>query len=156
VRQLEEGFRAKKEGSPLDTMLPAKAVQAGEGWSFDPRPLVLAWPKPPQMRLDLARAVGTGKLVRTYQKGERRFGVLEFRVEAPVAGVAFGTREATPLPGSKLAVAVDVEACIDGGASTFALRMTDELTANIELPGPQGQKIEGTISERHIRTESRP
>jgi hypothetical protein len=156
VRQLEEGFHAKKEASPLNAMLPINAVQAGQSWAFDPRPLLTAWPKPAQVRLDLAKATGTGKLTRTYQKGERLFGVLEFRVEAPVVGVAFGTREAAPRVGARLAVAVDVEACIDGSASTFNLRMTDELTVKVDLPGPQGKKIEGTISEQHFRTESRP
>ena len=52
VRQMEEGFRQKKDVNPLEGMLSAKAVQVGETWSFDARPLLLAWPKPPQVRID--------------------------------------------------------------------------------------------------------
>ncbi len=155
VRQLEAGFRDKKDASPLPGMLPAQGVQVGESWAFDPRPLLTAWPKPPQVCVDLEKAKGTGKLIRTYRQGERLFGVLEFRAEAPVGGVTVGSRQATVAPGAKLEVAVDVEACIDGSASTCTLRLADELTVHMEMPGPPGQKIEGTIAEQHVRTETR-
>ncbi len=155
VRELEEGFSRKKDVDVLQTMLPKKAVRVGEAWDFDPRPLLEAWPKPPQVRLDTAKASATGKLTKAYKQGDRVFGVLEFRVEVPVGGVAFGSRQAAVEAGTRLTVAVKVEACIDGGASTFTLHLVDELAVRMQLPGPAGQQISGTISEEHVRSETR-
>jgi hypothetical protein len=33
--------------------------------------------------------------------------------------------------------------------------MLDELEVRLEMSGPTGQRIEGTISEHHVRTETR-
>jgi hypothetical protein len=156
VRQLEEGFGRKKDVNPLEGMLPGKAVKVGETWLFDPRPLLEAWPKPVQVRTDLAKASGTGKLGKVYQRDGRRFGVLEFRVEVPVVGVDYGPRPASLEPGARLAFSLSADACIDGTASTFALRMQDELRVQVRIPGPQGRAILGSISEDHVRTETRP
>ncbi len=70
--------------------------------------------------------------------------------------VEFGSRSATPEAGTRLAVTITVDACIDGSASTFALKMVDELTVQMQLPGPQGQRIVGAIIEQHLRHETRP
>jgi hypothetical protein len=155
VRELEQGFGRKPDADPLQGMLPRKAVQVGETWTFDPRALLIAWPKPPQVRVDHAKATGTGKLARVYRQGERLFGVLEFQVEAPVVGVEWGSRHAEPQEGTRLAVRLTVDGCIDGGAGTFALQMVDELTAHADLPGPSGQRIRTTITEEHLRRETR-
>jgi hypothetical protein len=54
-------------------------------------------------------------------------------------------------------VIVTVDGCIDGSAGTFALRMQDDLSVQMQLPGPSsGQRIAGTISEHHVRSETRP
>ncbi|MCC6418073.1 MAG: hypothetical protein IT429_07455 [Gemmataceae bacterium] len=155
VRQLEESFRDRQDVNPLHAMLPDRPVQAGEVWSFDPRPVLQAWPRPSAVRVGVDRATGKGKLVRVYRQGERLFGVLEFRVEAPVLGVEFGSRKAEQLPGARVRLTIDVDACIDGSVSTFGLRLVDELRVQMELPGASGQRIEGTITEQHLRTETR-
>jgi hypothetical protein len=156
VRELEEGFSRKKDVDPLAAILPGKAVQPGETWSFDPRPLLAAWPKPPGVRIDEAKAATVGKLGKVYRQGDRLFGVLEFRVEATVAGVEFGRRTATPEEGTHILLTITVDACIDGGASTFSLKMVDDLTVHLQMPGPGGQRIVGVIREEHIRHETRP
>ncbi len=66
VHELEEGFSRKKDVDPLAGMLPTKAVQCGETWPFDPGPLLAAWPKPPAVRTDQAKATGVGKLCKVY------------------------------------------------------------------------------------------
>jgi hypothetical protein len=156
VRELEEGFGRKKDANPLEGLLPGKAVKVGETWSFDPQPLLEAWPKPAQVRTDLAKASGTGKLSKVYRRDGQLFGVLEFRVEVPVLGVDYGRRPATLEPGARLAYSLTVDACIDGAASTFSLRMQDELRVEVRIPVPQGRPILGSISEEHDRTETRP
>jgi hypothetical protein len=155
VRELEEGFARKKEANLLEEMLPRKAVRPGETWSFDPRPLLQAWPKPSQVRLNEDGTVGTGKLVKVLRQDGRLFGVLEFGVEVPVLEVDFGTRGAALEPGARMTVMLNVEGCIDGTASTFALRMQDELTVRVRLRTPSGQPVTGTLFEQHVRTETR-
>jgi hypothetical protein len=156
VRDLEEGFTRKKDVNLLEGMLPGKALKVGETWSFDPRPLLQAWPKPAQVRTDPQSATGAGKLTRVYRRDGRLFGVLGFTVEVPVLGVDYGSRPATLEPGARMGFSLTVDACIDGGASTFSLRMEDELRVLVRLPGPQGLLLTGSISEQHLRTETRP
>ncbi len=156
VHELQEGFRQKKDVNLLDGMLPGRAVKVGETWTFDPRPLLQAWPKPAQVRFDEVKLTATGKLTRAYPRDGRVFGVLEFAVEVPVSGVDFDARGAALEPGARLAVSLTVDACIDGGSSTFALKMEDDLRVRVRLPAPSGQRITGTLSERHVRTETRP
>jgi hypothetical protein len=156
VRELEEGFARKKDVNLLDAMLPRKAVRPGETWNFDAKPLLLAWPKPGQVRVNPDAAVGTGKLTKVARQDGRLVGVLEFGVEVPVLGVDFGTRAATLEPGARRTVVLTVEGCLDGTASTLTVRMQDELRVRVQLPSPSGQRITGTLSEQHIRTETRP
>jgi hypothetical protein len=155
VHGLEEGFARKKDHDPLAGLLPGKAVSAGESWACDPRPLLQAWPKPDQVRVAADRARGTGRLSKVYRRDGQLFGVLEFRVEAPVAGVEFGGRAALESDAA-LTFVLTVDACIDGAASTFALRMQDELRVRVRLPAPVGQQVTATLAEEHVRTETRP
>jgi hypothetical protein len=156
VRDLEEGFGKKKDVNLVEGMLPGKAVKVGEGWSFDPKPLLRAWPKPAQVRMDLEKATGAGKLTKVHQQNGRLFGVLELQVEVPVVGVDYGPRPATLEPGARMAFSLTLDGCIDGGASTYSLRMHDELHVLVRLPTPEGQRLTGSISEEHVRTETRP
>jgi hypothetical protein len=155
VHDLEEGFARKKDSDPLAGLLPSKAVSAGESWVCDPQPLLRAWPKPDQVRVAADRAHGTGKLSKVYRRDGLLFGVLEFRVEAPVVGVEFGGRAALESDTS-LTFDVTVDACIDGAASALSLRMQDELRVRVRLPAPAGQQITATLAEEHVRTETRP
>jgi hypothetical protein len=156
VRDLEEGFAHKKDVNIIDEMLPRQPVRCGDTWRFDPKPLLVAWPKPPQIHINADGAVGRAKLMKVTRREGRLFGELEFDIEAPVVGVDFGPRAATLEPGTRLTVLVTVEACIDGSASTFTLRMQDQLIARVLLANPSGQRITSTLSEQHLRSETRP
>jgi hypothetical protein len=106
--------------------------------------------------MDQDKATGAGKLTSVQQRDGRLFGTLEFRVEVPVVGVDYGPRPATLEPGARMAFSLALDACIDGGASALLLRMHDELRVLVRLPGPEGQRLTGSISEEHLRTEARP
>ncbi len=156
VRELKSGFARKKDVNVLDALLPRRPVRPGDTWEFDAKPLLRAWPKPEQVRLNADGAAGTGKLVKVEKRDGRLFGVMEFAVEVPVLGADFGPRAATLEPGAHRTIVLSVEGCVDGSASTLTVRMQDELTVRVRLPSPSGQRITGTLIEQHTRTETRP
>ena len=107
------------------------------------------------LQLDSARAAGTGRLTRVYRKEGRLFGVLTFRVAAPIAAV--GEKKLQADAGSKLGLDVSLDCCIDGGVSSGTLQASFQVRAGTAVPTPDGQQARLLISTRgalrEIRTE---
>lgn len=155
VAQMEASF-AKMKGREeiVRSLLPNRAVRVGDSWQFDAAPLLAAWPKPPQVRFTSA-AAGSGKLREVSDRGGRRHGIMDFTVIAPVAGVEFGGHKAEVESDNCLKIDVTLDACIDGTSAAYTLRLSDDLTVRLRMDLPDGERVQGVISERHERTETR-
>ncbi|MCC6419973.1 MAG: hypothetical protein IT429_17190 [Gemmataceae bacterium] len=125
AKALDEEFNKKGKlgGRELEKMfLPGKAVKVGETWKLDPAVLGKIFQEDTKMDLDQAKTTASGKLVKAYKKGDRQFGVLEFRLQM----VPKAIREPAPVrfqPGAKMDFVMTLDVCIDGtsrnGNGTF-------------------------------------
>jgi hypothetical protein len=119
-KELSPGFEKKlvgeferDAGAPsVEKLLPGKPVKPGETWKIDVSKLPgLAGNE--GLVVDADASELTGKLVKTYQKGGKQFGVLEFTGHLAIK--SFGPKSPVKLKaGSKMGIKMTAEGCIDG------------------------------------------
>jgi hypothetical protein len=93
--------------------LPRKAVAAGASWKPDLEAVSKDLAQG-GIEVDVARATGSGKLGKVYQKDGHPFGVMELELELPVQAINFGAQRIVMAPNSRLSLAVKLDGCIDG------------------------------------------
>jgi hypothetical protein len=123
--------------------LPRKLVKVNEKWTYDVAPLAAAFMGDGKVEIDAAKATGSGKLSKDYQKNGKHFGVIELTMEFPVTQFTGddGTKRATK--NSKLVLKLEVDACIDGTLDDLHYRGT--LDAAISVEGFQAGDMTGTL-----------
>ena len=141
---LEREFNQDKDDKAgLDKLLmPDRAVQVGETWKVPVEPLIKAFEKKGGTEFDAGKATGTGKLLSVYRRGGRRHGVFDFRVELPLKAVELEKKPFKAEAGSKVTLAISVDACIDGGDASYALTVAFHLHGVAAVPdadNPQGR-----------------
>lgn len=119
-------------------VLPKTPVAVNDTWKLDMQAIAkeLASDKDAQtIEFDFAKAAGTGKLLKAYKKDGRQFGEMLYQMEVPIVALGAGAQKVVMQPGTKLAVQVKVDACIDGTAHTgdvnyeFGMNAAGSLTA---------------------------
>ena len=126
---LKKEFRKEKQVSEED-MLPKGPVKVGGTWKVDLDKF--AKDAEGELEIDVAKSTGAGKLVKVYDKGGKKFGVMEITFDLAVNKVGGGGGQEIELKaGSKLKLVAVMDACIDGSAN----EVTGKVTATGDLAG---------------------
>ena len=94
--------------------------------------------------MDKDKLEATGKLVKTYKKDGKQFGVIDLKVSAPITGL--GEKSPVKVKDGSMVVTMAGDGCIDGtsaeGKSTMVMKFTVE-------GGVQGAdlKVDATVTE---------
>jgi hypothetical protein len=118
---LKKEFAKEKQVADED-MLPKEPVKVGGTWKIDLGPL--AKDAAGELEFDLAKSTGTGKLVKVYDKGGRKFGVMEITLDLALTKAGPAGQQLDLKAGSKMTMTGTVDACIDGSRNESAGKMT--------------------------------
>ena len=145
AEELESEFN-KKDDIPLDDedLMPDKPVKVNETWTVDAKKITAAFEGGGLFTLDPAKTKVTGKLVKVYDKGGKRFGVIELTMTLAVKELKIDNQELPMKPGSKVTAATTFDLCIDGTAhaGTEKSAMTFDLHGEV----PNGTiAVTGTV-----------
>ncbi|MDY3551509.1 hypothetical protein R5W24_000587 [Gemmata sp. JC717] len=102
-------FNKPNEPSTKD-FLPGKPVKPGDSWKIDPSKFVRSLAEE-KLNVDAEKSVMTGKLLKTYTKDGKLFGVLELTAAFPLKDLG---KEAVTLKSGVIKMAVNTDVCIDG------------------------------------------
>jgi hypothetical protein len=117
------GKEFNKPDTPEEVFLPKKPVKVGESWKLNVADVTKELAAE-GMTIDPAKSTVTAKLTKAYDKGGRKFGVIEVRMDLAITKVAGGGTEIPLKDGSKLTVELAIDACIDGTQDTGSAKTT--------------------------------
>jgi hypothetical protein len=126
---LSREFDRKEETD--DHVFPDRPVRPGDTWELKKSFLEGVESDGP-FAVDKDKASGTGKLVKTFQKGNAVFGAVEIRAVVPLTEL----RGKTPVklnPGSTMTLALAGEGCLDGSepSGTSRTKMHFEIDGTV-------------------------
>ncbi len=126
---LDSEFNASDEFRDFEQhFLPEQPVKAEEGWKLDMAPIVRLLDQSNDFEGDASKVRGTGKLVKVYPKGDRRFGRFLVHYEFPLKSTGSGKDKQETLDGSALTDDIDMDACIDGKFLDDTIHLSTETT----------------------------
>jgi hypothetical protein len=115
-----------------EDLLPDKPVKPGDTWKVEGAKLLASLGGEAKNTIDADKTVINGKLVKTYKKDGKLFGVAELDGDIVIA--ALGEKLAIKVkPGSKMNLKMTVDACIDGSAP--GSKMNGTLTIALDAEG---------------------
>jgi hypothetical protein len=123
LKLLQDEFDKPEEKDLRETMFPAGPVKPGETWKINPDELLKALGEKGQS-FDKGQLVATGKLVKTYQKDGKQFGVIEFNVSVPITSL--GEKNPVKVTEGKMILKLLGDGCIDGSLASG--KSTSKLT----------------------------
>jgi hypothetical protein len=140
---LTKEFPFEKSGDETiyGAVLPKKAVAVGDTWPVDAKAVLKQVAgDTADKAFDLAKARGTGKLVKAYKKDDRQFGELEIELAAPLTalpGTEFKCR-----PGGTFTMKLALDSCIDGTAEAGTVKGEVKFagTADVTASGKEGDR----------------
>ncbi|AWM38621.1 hypothetical protein GobsT_32000 [Gemmata obscuriglobus] len=106
---LEREFNKPNEPSTKD-FLPGKPVKSGDSWKIDPTKFVKSLGQD-KLNVDAEKSVMTGRLLKTYKKDGKLFGVLELSATFPLKDLG---KEGVTLKSGTIKMTVNTDVCIDG------------------------------------------
>jgi hypothetical protein len=130
--KLAADFDKSADKARPEDLLPDKAVKPGDTWKIDGAKLVASLGAEAKNTIDADKTAINGKLVKTYRKDGKLFGVAEFDGDIVIASLG----DKLPVkvkPGAKMGIKMTVDACIDG--TTPGLKMDGKLTIAMEAEG---------------------
>jgi hypothetical protein len=113
----------KKSDTDEEAFLPKKPVSVGDTWKPD-LPALTKELEAEGMTVDAAKSTATAKLTKVYKKGDATFGVIVVDLELAVTKVGPAGMEIPLNAGSKLAIKVELDGCIDGTLATGTSKMS--------------------------------
>lgn len=118
---LKKEFNKEKQVNDED-LLPKEPIKVGGTWKIDIGPL--AKDAAGELDIDVAKSKGTGKLVKVYDKGGHKYGVMEITVELALTKIG-GEAQAIELKdGAKMTVTAVMDSCIDGTKADVTGKIT--------------------------------
>ncbi len=108
---LDAEFNKADKDDSREMMFPKKAVKPGDTWTIDAEKLSKSL-NDKDFKVDAAKLVANGKLVKAYTKDGNQFGVIEVNVTVPITDL--GPKSPIKLKEGKLTVAISGDAVIDG------------------------------------------
>jgi hypothetical protein len=127
---LQKEFRKEKQVTEED-LLPRQPVKVGGTWKIDLDKF--AKDAEGELDIDAAKSTGTGKLVKVYDKGGKKFGVMEITFDLVVTKAGGGGQEVELKAGSKMKLVAVMDACIDGSSAdgTGKITTTGDLAGSV-------------------------
>lgn len=152
---LAKEFNKKNDdGKELEKLvMPAAAVKVGDSWKIDMAKIAAIFAKEGAMEVDAAKATGQGTLVKAYKKDGRQFGDMKFKMEIPLQTVGKGVEQMKFMPGAKLVLEINLDACIDGTSETGTMKMKMVMSGDAAVAAAPGATaslnvvVEGTQSQ---------
>lgn len=132
AKTLDNEFN-KPEGPSTKDMLPGKPVKPGDTWKIDAAKIAKALNDRDKVPLDAEKTTMTGKLVKTYKKDGKQFGVMEFTLTGAFKEAMEDNVKIKA--GSTLAITFTVDACIDGTDPTSTTKGTISFKLLAEAEG---------------------
>jgi hypothetical protein len=117
---LKKEFGKEKEINDED-LLPKDPVKVGGTWKVDVAKL--AADASDELDIDVAKSTGTGKLIKVYDKGGHKFGVVDITLELALKKIGPSGQAVELKPGSKLKVTATLDSCIDGSVAETTGKM---------------------------------
>jgi hypothetical protein len=118
---LKKEFGKDKQVNDED-LLPQEPVKVGGTWKVDVTKL--AKDAEGELDIDVAKSSASGKLVKVYDKGGHKFGVLEITMELALNKIGGEGQQIEMKPGSKMKVTAVMDTCIDGSKTAFTGKVT--------------------------------
>ena len=119
---LKKEFRKEKQVNEED-LLPAEPVKEGGTWKIDLAKF--AKDAADELKIDVAKSTGTGKLVKVYDKGGKKFGVMEITLDLALNKLGGdGGQQVDLKPGSKMKLVAVLDGCIDGSSADVTGKVT--------------------------------
>ncbi len=149
--ELKDLKRPKKEHELEDLLLPKKAVALREDWRPAMAPIVDYFSEDARLKIDPVRSTVAGRLLKTYIKDGKQFGVFEVTLElALTEGAEKGSVPAQFDPASKAMVTWQFDGCIDGSRRTGAVQASTELQiiSNVKVPDGTELKFETSMHSK--------
>lgn len=120
-------------GPTNQDFMPAKPVKVGDTWTVDTTKAVKSL-RADKLIVDQKKAKITGKLVKTYKKGDAQFGVMEIEVDMPLTAGEIGGTPVDYKPGSVMRFKLTVDCCIDGSTPGEVSTADISLSMSADLP----------------------
>jgi hypothetical protein len=157
AEDLDKSFNKK---GPTDEemeryLLPGKAVKAGESWKIDADKMLKELMKDEKetvIAFDSAKTEASGKLLEVYEKNGHKFGKMTFTISATLKEFSAGGMKFKVRDGSKMAMDIQFDVCIDGGEGSGVLKMEMKMTLNADLPTPDGKEVNMMVDGKSTMT----
>lgn len=130
-----------------EVMIPKKPVKVGDTWSADPKEMVKLLEG--QMGVDPDKTKVTGKLLKVYDQGGAKFGVLEFTLNIAVTTLKTPTGVLDTSAGSTLTFTITMDGCIDGSRYGGTSKGTVKGDLGIKIPNTDVKiTLDGTMDSK--------
>jgi len=144
---LNEEFSGKKEDDSFDMLLPKEAVKPGDTWKIDIAKVAKSFEE--NMAVDVEKSKGTGKLVKTYKKGNAVFGQFDVTIDLSLTRFGGGSQAFPVKPGATLVINFTMDGCLDGTQETGKATMTMKGKIDADIPNAEitidlDMKMDGT------------
>ncbi len=141
-----QDFSEKKDDDTFGMLLPKEAIKDGGTWKVDLEKVAKVFGE--GMGIDLAKSTGTGKLVKSYKKGNATFGELDIKLDLAIKTFGPGANAFNVKPGGVLTITFTMDGCLDGTEETGKAKMTmlgklDAEVPNVELNILMDFKMDG-------------
>lgn len=128
-------FSGKKDDDSHAMLLPSEPVKPGDTWKVDMAKVVKAFEE--NMGIDAEKSKGTGKLVKTYKKGDATFGQFEVSIDLAVTKFGAGMQAFPVKPGTVLTIRFSLDGCLDGSEDTGKAIMTMKGKVEASIPNAE-------------------
>ena len=126
LKLLRDEFEKPAGQNVRDLMFPNKPVKPGDSWKIDTNAMLKAMGEK-DIVFDRDKVAANGKLVKTYKKDGKQFGVIEFRFDGPIRGL--GEKQAFKVKDGTMTLNLVGDGCIDGSAATG--KSTSKMSMNL-------------------------
>src|SRR5262249_61915142 len=111
-----------------ELFLSKRAVKVGEAWEGDRAAVSKAFAEGTGIEVRADKTVVTGKLVKTYVRDGRQFGVLALHAEFTPVTFPAGDKRMPLQPESRIVLDRTVDGCIDGSAVSWGAAVRTSTT----------------------------
>jgi hypothetical protein len=118
---LKKEFRKDKSLDDED-LLPKEPIKVGGTWKIDVG--LVAKDASGELDIDVAKSSATGKLVKVYDKGGHKYGVMELTMDLTLNKIGGEGQTVELKPDSKMKFTATIDGCIDGSTAEVAGKIT--------------------------------
>jgi hypothetical protein len=157
AKLLDVEFNRKKlgPGEFEEMFLSKRPVKVGETWEGDRAAVSKAFAEGTGIEVRAEKTVVTGKLVKTYVRDGRQFGVLALHAEFTPVSFPAGDKRMPVRPESRIVLDRTVDGCIDGSAVSWGAAVRTSTTAVALRPSPEQPMVRIKITIATSGTDRR-